>query len=97
MTVHAGDGELGIILQSMRNKGLLDLAGDVQFLLKTLAFPFMLDEAGSFKDASGLPAEGIQPLLKVMRANLGHLNEIRAQVLARRAPTTAGVGRAVAP
>jgi hypothetical protein len=32
---------------------------------------------------AGLPAEGIQPLLKVMRANVAHLNELRAQVLAR--------------
>jgi hypothetical protein len=32
---------------------------------------------------AGVPAEGIQPLLKAMRVNLGHLNELRAQVLAR--------------
>jgi hypothetical protein len=32
---------------------------------------------------AGVPAEGIQPLLEAMRANLGHLNELRAQVLAR--------------
>ena len=31
----------------------------------------------------GVPAEGIQPLLGAMRANLRHLNELRAQVLAR--------------
>jgi hypothetical protein len=30
-----------------------------------------------------VPAEGIQPLLAAMRADLGHLNELRAQVLAR--------------
>ena len=29
------------------------------------------------------PAEGIQPLLETMRVNLGHLNELRAQILAR--------------
>jgi hypothetical protein len=32
---------------------------------------------------AGVPAEGIEPLLSVMRANLGHLNELRGQVLAR--------------
>jgi hypothetical protein len=32
---------------------------------------------------AGLPAEGIQPLLEAMRANIGHLNQLRAQVLAR--------------
>jgi hypothetical protein len=32
---------------------------------------------------AGVPAEGIQPLLKTMRANVAHLNELRAQVLAR--------------
>jgi hypothetical protein len=31
---------------------------------------------------AGVPADGIQPLLKAMRVNLGHLNELRAQVLA---------------
>jgi hypothetical protein len=31
---------------------------------------------------AGVPAEGIQPLLKTMRANLWHLNELRTQVLA---------------
>jgi hypothetical protein len=48
---------------------------------------------------AGLPAEGIQPLLKVMRANIAHLNELRAQVLARtqRTPTTMQLGEADAP
>jgi hypothetical protein len=48
---------------------------------------------------AGLPAEGIQPLLKVMRANVAHLNELRAQVLARsqRTPTTMQLGEADAP
>jgi hypothetical protein len=48
---------------------------------------------------AGVPAEGIQPLLETMRANLGHLNELRAQVLAgaRMAPTTTEDGRVSAP
>jgi hypothetical protein len=32
---------------------------------------------------AGVPAEGIQPLLAAMRTNVAHLNELRAQVLAR--------------
>jgi hypothetical protein len=32
---------------------------------------------------AGVPAEGIEPLLEVMRANLDHLNEFRRDVLAR--------------
>jgi len=32
---------------------------------------------------AGMPAEGIEPLLGVMRANLNHLNEFRRDVLAR--------------
>jgi hypothetical protein len=32
---------------------------------------------------AGVPAEGIQPLLEAMRANLEHLNELRAKILAR--------------
>ena len=48
---------------------------------------------------AGVPAEGIQPLLETMRANLGHLNQLRAQVLtgAQMAPTTMQVGQAGAP
>jgi hypothetical protein len=38
---------------------------------------------------AGVPAEGIQPLLGAMRANLRHLNELRAQVLARSQPALA--------
>ena len=40
---------------------------------------------------AGVPAEGIQPLLKVMRANVAHLNELRAQVLARAQVSTMNV------
>jgi hypothetical protein len=32
---------------------------------------------------AGVAAEGIQPLLEAMRANLEHLNELRAQILTR--------------
>jgi hypothetical protein len=48
---------------------------------------------------AGVPTEGIQPLLAAMRANLGHLNELRAQVLARAQNATAmmQVGRVGAP
>jgi hypothetical protein len=48
---------------------------------------------------AGVPIEGIQPLIEVMRANLGHLNDLRAQVLAgtRVGPTPMQVGRVGAP
>jgi hypothetical protein len=32
---------------------------------------------------AGVPAEGIKPLLEVMRTNLGHLNALRADILVR--------------
>lgn len=41
---------------------------------------------------AGVPVEGIGPLLEVMRANLGQLNELRMQVLAR-----SQAGQAVMP
>jgi hypothetical protein len=43
---------------------------------------------------AGVPAEGIQPLLEAMRANLGHLNELRANVIAaaQTAPTLSRTG-----
>jgi hypothetical protein len=48
---------------------------------------------------AGLPTQGIEPLLQVMRANLGHLNDLRAQVLAGApaAPATMQVDRMGAP
>jgi hypothetical protein len=48
---------------------------------------------------AGVPAEGIQPLLEAMRANLEHLNELRAQILARahKATATMQIGRVGAP
>jgi hypothetical protein len=48
---------------------------------------------------AGVSAEGIQPLLEVMRVNLGHLNELRAQVLAsaQQATATMRIGRVGAP
>jgi hypothetical protein len=50
---------------------------------------------------AGVPAEGIQPLIDTMRANVGHLNQLRAQVLASAqttpTPTTTQVNRVVAP
>jgi hypothetical protein len=48
---------------------------------------------------ASVPAEGIQPLLKVMRANSAHLNELRAQVLAgaQKAVATMQIGRDGAP
>jgi hypothetical protein len=48
---------------------------------------------------AGVPAEGIEPLLEAMRANLEHLNELRAQVLTgvQSEPSTAQLGRVEAP
>ena len=44
-----------------------------------------LETFGTERDLlfAGVPAEGIWPLLEAVRTNLGHLNEVRAQVLAR--------------
>jgi hypothetical protein len=40
---------------------------------------------------AGVRAEGIGPLLEAVRANLGHLNEVRTQILGRTRPERAGV------
>ena len=45
---------------------------------------------------AGVPTEGIQPLLEAMRANLGNLNELRANVIAA-AQTAPAVSRTGAP
>jgi hypothetical protein len=48
---------------------------------------------------AGVPADGIEPVLDVMRVNLGHLNELRAQVLAsaQKAAATMQIARVGAP
>ena len=43
-----------IVLQSLRNKGLLDLARDIQFLFEALAFPFPFDQPRFFQNACRL-------------------------------------------
>ena len=40
---------------------------------------------------AGVPAEGIEPLLECMRVNLGHLNELRADILTRSYPVQAAM------
>ena len=44
-----------------------------------------LEDFGIERDLlyAGIPVEGIQPLPEVMRANLGHLNQIRRDILSR--------------
>jgi hypothetical protein len=41
------------------------------------------DRLEAFGIVAGAPTEGIRPLLEAVRANLGHLNETRAEVLRR--------------
>ncbi len=52
-----------------------------------------LETFGTKRDLlfAGVPAEGIGPLLEAVRANLGHLNELRAQILGRTRAEPAGV------
>jgi hypothetical protein len=52
-----------------------------------------LETFGTERDLllAGVPAEGIGPLLEAVRANLGHLNELRTQVLGRTRSERAGV------
>jgi hypothetical protein len=52
-----------------------------------------LETFGTERDLlfAGVPAEGIGPLLEAARANLGHLNELRAQILSRTRAEPAGV------
>jgi hypothetical protein len=52
-----------------------------------------LETFGTERDLllAGVPAEGIGPLLEAVRANLGHLNELRTQILGRTRAERAGV------
>jgi hypothetical protein len=60
-----------------------------------------LEAFGTERDLlhAGVTTDGIQPLLEAMRANLFHLNELRAQILARAQNATAmmQIGRVGAP
>jgi hypothetical protein len=46
---------------------------------------------------SGVPPEGFAPLLAALRKNLGHLNEVRAQVFVQHPQRSAGAGCARCP
>ena len=52
-----------------------------------------LETFGTERDLllAGVPAEDIGPLLEAVRANLGHLNELRTQILGRTRAQPAGV------
>jgi hypothetical protein len=52
-----------------------------------------LETFGTERDLllAGVPAEGIGPLLEAVRANLGHLNELRTQILGRTRAEPVGV------
>ncbi len=58
--IQAADGEIREIPESARQKGLLDVAGDVEFLLEALALPFVLDQARVIEDAGGFGAQRVQ-------------------------------------
>src|SRR3977135_1574602 len=43
-------------------KGLLDVAGDIDLLLEALAFALAFDEAGIVENAGGVGCQGVQDL-----------------------------------
>ena len=56
-----------------------------------------LETFGTERDLllAGVPAEGIGPLLEAVRANLGHLNDLRTQILGRTRAAQAGSSNGV--
>ena len=60
--MHAGDGEMGEVVEAVRNKRLLDGARDGKLLLKALALALLLNQAGVVENAGGLAAEGVENL-----------------------------------
>ena len=61
-SVHAGDGQVRKIAEAARQQGLLNFAGDAQFLFEALALPFALDQAGVVQDAGGFDGQGVEDL-----------------------------------
>jgi hypothetical protein len=60
--MHAGDGEMGKVVQAVGNERLLDGARDGKFLLEALALALLLDEARVVENAGGLRAERVENL-----------------------------------
>ncbi len=60
--MHAGDGEMGKVVQAVGNERLLDGARDGKLLLKALALALLLHQARVVENAGGLAAERVQNL-----------------------------------
>jgi hypothetical protein len=50
------------IPKTSREKGLLDVAGDAEFLLKALPLPLVFDQARVVQNAGGFDGEGVKDL-----------------------------------
>jgi hypothetical protein len=60
--INAADGEMREILEASREKGLLDVAGDAEFLLEALALTLVFDQARVVQNAGGFDSEGVEDL-----------------------------------
>ncbi len=60
-----------IFAEIPREQALLNVAGDVDFLLEALAFAFAFDEAGVIENAGGVGGEGVEDLAVELREGSG--------------------------
>src|SRR5882724_3537464 len=60
--IEASDGEVRVFAEVTREQGLLDVAGDIDFLFEALAFALAFDEAGIIQNARGVSGQRVQDL-----------------------------------
>ena len=53
---------MGIVAKILREKSLLNVAGNADFLLEALALALAFDQAGIIENACGVGGEGVQNL-----------------------------------
>jgi hypothetical protein len=58
---------VGIVAKILRQESLLNVAGNADFLLETLALPLAFDQAGIVENACCVGGEGIQNLAVELR------------------------------
>src|SRR5258706_539635 len=67
--IESGDGEMRVFSETAREKPLLDVAGDIDFLLETLAFTLAFNEAGVVQNVRSVGSQGVEKLAAI---RIGH-------------------------
>src|SRR5437879_2047285 len=69
--IESGDREMRVFSETAREKPLLDVAGDIDFLLEALAFTLAFNEAGVVQNVRSVGGQGVQNLAVQFRESRG--------------------------